>query len=159
MIWAKVVNEEIIQTWDEDPSSLWHPDALVNWEQVPDDVNVGWKRKNGEWITGAQWLEEHQAENPPPPPGPPTAGIKKNLFEQKTKAILDVEAQPAGHCTSISWSINGQEYTDEKVTIEIPRTSEEQIIPVSLTVTGPGGTDTKVLEGDEEIKVGKIIPD
>ncbi len=157
MIWAKVVNDEIIQTWEEDPSSLWHPDALQNWEQVPDDVNVGWKRKNGQWITGAQWLEEHQAENPLPPPGPPTAGIKRNVMEKETLAILELEATPAGHFDSISWSINGQTYTDSFVTVEIPRTSVVQSIPVSLTVTGPGGSDTKELTGDEEITIAKII--
>ena len=75
MIWAKIVNNEIMQTHDEDPSGLWHPDQIAKndlpgyWEQVPDHVNVGWKFKNDEWISGGQWLEEHIAENPPPPPG------------------------------------------------------------------------------------------
>ena len=54
MMWAKIVENEIMQMYDEDPTSLWHPDAIAkndlpgHWDQVPDHVNVGWKMKNGE---------------------------------------------------------------------------------------------------------------
>lgn len=81
MIWAKIVNNEIMQTHDENPAGLWHPDQIAKndlpgyWEEVPDHVNVGWKFKNNEWISGGQWMEEEAAENPPPPPGPPRCRI------------------------------------------------------------------------------------
>ena len=70
MIWAKIVNDEIMQTHDENPAGLWHPDAIAKndlpgyWDEVPDHVNVGWKFKNNEWISGGQWMEEHAAETP-----------------------------------------------------------------------------------------------
>lgn len=77
MIWAKIVNDEIMQTHDENPAGLWHPDAIAKndlpgyWDEVPDHVNVGWKFKNNEWISGGQWLEEHIAATPIVPPGAP----------------------------------------------------------------------------------------
>jgi hypothetical protein len=77
MIWAKIVNNEIMQTHDENPAGLWHPDAIAKndipgyWEEVPDHVNVGWKFKNDEWISGGQWMEEHAAEAPIVTPGEP----------------------------------------------------------------------------------------
>ena len=76
-MWAKIVNDEIMQLHDEDPSGLWHPDAIAKndlpgyWEQVPDHVHIGWKFRDNEWISGGQWGEEWAAANPPPPPGPP----------------------------------------------------------------------------------------
>lgn len=78
MIWAKIVNNEIMQTHDENPAGLWHPDAIAKndipgyWEEVPDHVNVGWKFKNDEWISGGQWMEKQAAETPILPPGKPT---------------------------------------------------------------------------------------
>ena len=39
-IWAKIVDNEIMQTHDEDPSGLWHPDQIAqndlpgHWEEV-----------------------------------------------------------------------------------------------------------------------------
>lgn len=77
MIWAKIVNDEIMQTHDENPAGLWHPDAIAKndlpgyWDEVPDHVNVGWKFKNNEWISGGQWLEEHIAATPIVMHGPP----------------------------------------------------------------------------------------
>jgi hypothetical protein len=81
MIWAKIVNNEIMQTYDENPAGLWHPDQIAKndlpgyWEEVPDHVNVGWKFKNNEWISGGQWIEEEALENPPAPVGPPFAKV------------------------------------------------------------------------------------
>ena len=72
MIWAKIVNDEIMQTHDENPAGLWHPDAIAKndipgyWDEVPDHVNVGWKFKNNEWISGGQWLDEYVATMPVP---------------------------------------------------------------------------------------------
>lgn len=156
-MWAKVVNNEIFQTWDEDPSGLWHPDQLQFWQEVPDHVAIGWKLKNGEWISGAQWLEEDLNENPLPPPGPPTAGISVNPIEYLDKTEFIFVAQCAGFVDSIEWNIQGQTYTDEKVTLTVNKIPfEEQTVAVSLTATGPGGTHTLTLEGETAVKVGMV---
>jgi hypothetical protein len=155
-MWAKVVNEEIFQTWDEDPTGLWHPDQLVNWEEVPDHVNIGWKRKNNEWISGGQWLEEDQVENPIPAPGPPTAGISVNPVEYLDRTEFIFDANHGGFVDSIEWNIQGQQYTEPRVTLTVNKTSVEQTITVSLTVTGPGGSDTLTLEDETALKVGIV---
>jgi len=150
MIWAKIVNDEIMQTHDEDPSGLWHPDQIEKndlpgyWEQVPDYVNVGWKFKNNEWISGGQWLEEHIAENPPPPPGPPHANWSHFVVKDNGDSVkLGFAAGPNGIWDSYSWLINGKEYGQEEfVEVEFVKQVTESAIEVVLSVTGPGGTVT-----------------
>lgn len=102
MIWAKIVNDEIMQTHDENPAGLWHPDAIAKndlpgyWDEVPDHVNVGWKFKNNEWISGGQWLEEHIAATPTVAPGPPFCRVNfapnsdnaSNIFTMAVDATL-----------------------------------------------------------------------
>ena len=86
-MWAKIVNDEVMQLSEDNPAGLWHPEAIEkndipgHWEEIPDHVHIGWKFRDAEWISGAQWHEEWVAANPPPPPGPPSAGIN-------TKAVL-----------------------------------------------------------------------
>ena len=155
-MWAKVVNDEIFQTWDADPTELWHPDQLVNWEEVPDHVNIGWKRKNGEWSGGGQWQEEHEVENPIPAPGPPTAGIGVSPIEYLDRVDLVFVANYGGFVDSIEWTIQGQKYTDDKVTLTVNKTSVEQTIAVALKVTGPGGSHTLTLEGETAVKVSMM---
>lgn len=157
MVWAKVVNDEVMQIFEDDPTNLWHPDALEFWKQVPDYVGEGWKFKNGKWISGGQWLEEFQAENPVPPPGPPTAGMIKTIINTETTSKLQLELQAAGSYDEFEWEINGKKYKDELVELEFQKTDKKQIIPVSLTVRGPGGEDTKVLEGDEAVVINAAI--
>ena len=155
-MWAKVVNDEIFQTWDTDPTELWHPDQLVNWEEVPDHVNIGWKRKNDEWISGGQWQEEHEVENPIPAPGPPTAGIGVSPIEYLDRVDLVFVANYGGFVDSIEWTIQGQKYTDDKVTLTVNKTSVEQTIAVAIKVTGPGGSHTLTLEGETAVKVSMM---
>ena len=155
-MWAKVVNDEIFQTWDTDPTELWHPDQLVNWEEVPDHVNIGWKRKNDEWISGGQWQEEHEVENPIPAPGPPTAGIGVSPIEYLDRVDLVFVANYGGFVDSIEWTVQGQKYTDDKVTLTVNKTSVEQTIAVALKVTGPGGSHTLTLEGETAVKVSMM---
>lgn len=155
-MWAKVVNDEIFQTWDTDPTELWHPDQLVNWEEVPDHVNIGWKRKNDEWISGGQWQEEHKVENPIPAPGPPTAGIGVSPIEYLDRVDLVFVANYGGFVDSIEWTIQGQKYTDDKVTLTVNKTSVEQTIAVALKATGPGGSHTLTLEGETAVKVSMM---
>jgi hypothetical protein len=57
----------------------------------------------------------------------------------------------------VEWSINGVKYTDEKVTLELAKTSEPFQVPASVKVAGPGGTVTKTLEGDQAITVTPVF--
>jgi hypothetical protein len=160
MIWAKIVNNEIMQTHDEDPSGLWHPDQIAKndlpgyWEQVPDHVNVGWKFKNDEWISGGQWLEEHIAENPTPPPGPPFADWSNYVVKDNGNTVkLGFHATPNGIWDTYSWVINGEEYGQEEfVEIEFVKQATKVVISVVLTVTGPGGTVTSEHKDPVEIQ-------
>lgn len=153
MIWAKVVDNEIMQLHDEDPSGLWHPDALEHWQQVPDFAFIGWKFKNNNWISGAQWMEEFRAEHPLPPVGPPSAGIMNNVKDTDDTGVIELVAQLAGEYTSFEWNVNGTTYNTEIVSVTIDKVEGPIAIPVSLTVTGPGGTHTKTLEGDESVVI------
>lgn len=173
MIWAKIVENEIMQTFDEDPRNFWHPDAIAKndipgyWEQVPDHVNVGWKLKNGQWISGAQWLEEWIAANPPPLPGPPSLYISATVEEdrQTHKATLVIDQTHAGEYTDWSITVNGVTYTKDTTDLAnkgepdfiltFDQTDKPQVIPVSGTVNGPGGTVTVTLEGENAV----IIPE
>ena len=156
-MWAKVVNDEIFQTWDEDPTGLWHPDQLVYWQAVPDHVNVGWKRKNNVWINGSDWLEQHQAENPLPPPGPPTAGISVSPVDYLDRIEFIFEAHNGGMVDSYEWTIQGKTYDTERVELTVNKIPfQEQVIAVSLTAVGPGGSNTLTLEGDTAVKVGMV---
>lgn len=111
MIWAKIVNNEIMQTHDENPAGLWHPDQIAKndlpgyWEEVPDHVNVGWKFKNNEWISGGQWIEEQAAETPPVLPGPPFAKIDfaPSNDPSSNDFIVNFDSRPAGIYDT--WSI------------------------------------------------------
>jgi hypothetical protein len=111
MIWAKIVNNEIMQTHDENPAGLWHPDQIAKndlpgyWEEVPDHVNVGWKFKNDEWISGGQWMEEQAAETPPTQPGPPGCRIDYSRHDEPMSNIQEIEFD--SHVAGIydTWSI------------------------------------------------------
>lgn len=147
-IWAKIVDNEIMQTHDEDPAGLWHPDQIAKndlpgyWEEVPDHVNVGWKFKNNVWISGGQYLEEWILANPTPPPGPPFADWSHfTVSDDGNNITLGFVASPNGIFDSYSWVINGQEYgQEEKVEIEVVKQDEKSAISAVLTVVGPGGT-------------------
>ena len=73
-LWAKMMdidgdgNLEIVQTHDEDPAGLWHPDALVNWREVPAHLTIGsvLETATNEWWSGADWLEKTLAKAPTP---------------------------------------------------------------------------------------------
>lgn len=164
MIWAKVVNEEIQQTHPEDPSGLWHPDALECWEEVPEHVNVGWKRKNGEWISGGQWYEEFRAENPLPEPGPPTAAYIYTQQDDPVKGITTVKfkANCGGHGFDPDneyheFVIDGVTYSDEEVELTFEHGTEERIIDVEMHAYGPGGKHT-VNATESESHQTVIIP-
>ena len=119
MIWAKIVNNEIMQTHDENPAGLWHPDAIAkndipgHWEEVPDHVNVGWKFKNNEWISGGQWMEEHIAETPIVPPGAPFCRVNFAPNDDATSNTFTmyVDATISGIYDTWSITIGDTEYS------------------------------------------------
>jgi len=131
MIWAKIVNKEIMQTHDEDPAGLWHPDAIAKndilgyWEEVPEYVNVGWKFKNDEWISGGQWLEEQVAETPILPPGPSSCRIDASISNDPMLDTCEVlfDSNVAGIYDSWSITIDGVNYST-KVTSTNSDTNE-----------------------------------
>lgn len=173
MIWAKIVNDEIMQTYDEDPTGLWHPDQIAKndlpgyWEEVPDHVNVGWKFKNNEWISGGQWLDEHIAENPVPPPGPPSLTIGVTVEENRATGVADVivDTTMAGEWDTWTLTIDGEEYSADTIdkankgkpdfVLTFNQTTSPRTLSVEGTLVGPGGTTTATLEGDNAV----IIPE
>jgi PKD repeat protein len=148
-MWAKIVNDEIMQLSDENPAGLWHPDAIEKndipgyWDEVPDHVSIGWHFRDNEWISGGQWFEECEAAREPTPPGPPTANWRQDIEDALASATVNFHADPAGIWDSYSWVIDGKEYgQEETVTVEFTKTSTTKTIPVEFIVTGPGGTVT-----------------
>lgn len=148
-MWAKIVNDEVMQLHEEDPTGLWHPDAIEkndipgHWELIPDDVHIGWKLKNEQWISGGQWLDEFMEENPIPPPGPPTANWDQTEIASDVNTLtVRFNPNPVGYYDSFSWNIDGKEYSDKSPEITFTRAKTTRNIPVEFIVTGPGGTVT-----------------
>jgi hypothetical protein len=171
-IWAKIVDNEIMQTHDCHPGELWHPDMIEqneligHWEEVPDYANVGWKFKNGEWITGGQWMDEHYEENPLPPPGPPIGRIDHTVISnnQTHIATVNFDIHVGGIWDSFFVEVDGVKYenlTEDQLidfTLEFEMLDEAREVPVSITTTGPGGTHVEIL-GDVEDERKLIIPE
>ena len=152
-MWAKIVNDEVMQLSDENPEGLWHPDAIAKndipgyWDEIPDHVHIGWRFRDNEWISGGQWHDEWVAANPTPPPGPPSGKLTitdTNSTFEKTK--LEVYAVTAGEIDSILWEVEGTTYTENKIDLEFDCRDESYDITINLSVIGPGGTvtDSKV---------------
>jgi len=96
--WAKMVdsdgdgNFEIYQLHDEDPSGLWHPDALEFWRQVPDEhaaIGSVFEESTQTWYTGAAWGLKKTAESPKPDVAPKPIAIPLG-------AVLELEITNAG---------------------------------------------------------------
>lgn len=154
-MWAKIVNNEIMQLHDEDPSSLWHPDAIAEndlpgyWKEVPDHVHIGWIFRDNEWISGSQWHEEWVAKNPSPPPGPPSGSISAyNVELTSTEAVFEFTSNAFGIFTDLNWDVDGESIDENRENDEMPvpfrrtfeRADNEQVKNVSLTISGPGGS-------------------
>jgi hypothetical protein len=67
------------------------------------------------------------------------------------------EFNGSGTITSHEWTINGIRYEEEKVSLEVEKGQQAKTIPVSLSVTGPGGTTTEILEGESEVVITPIF--
>lgn len=146
-IWAKVVDNEIMQLHDEDPRDLWHPDFHEFWQEVPSNCHIGWKFRDGEWISGSQAHEEFMAANPMPDPGPPTLMVHVSEHEdretKKVKAIFNVT--PSGEFTSYSVTVAGQTFDDTPLfEMEFVQTDKDQVIPVEGVIRSEGHDDIHV---------------
>lgn len=159
-IWAKIVEEEIMQTHDENPAGLWHPDMIEqneiigHWEEVPDFCNVGYKRRDGEWIEGGQWYADWRAANPLPEPGPPTANFiytqSDDVMKGTTTITLKQNVGGWGFGTETDGNLNeyhefiieGETYTQDEVTLTFEHGEEERIIDIEMNAYGPGGKHT-----------------
>lgn len=158
MTWARVVDNEIIEIFEEDPAKYFHPDVLHEWVDIPDEgVHVGWKFKNGRWISGGQWWEEHYQEHPLPPAGPPTAQIMVDHKETRTHDQFVFTGAVGGIGEIDKWTIDGKIYTTEVVELEFAKGDTLKTLQVELTVKGPGGSDTKKLEGDQAVIIAPVF--
>lgn len=152
-MWAKIVNNEVMQLHEEDPKGLWHPDQIAKndlpgyWEEVPDQVHIGWRFRNDEWISGGQWHEEWVSANPTPPPGPPHGSIQwsdsLSTFEEKKFVFT---ALAGGIIDEYNWIIDGKSYTGQEVSVTIVCGDASKDMSAELTVTGPGGSHTSTQE-------------
>jgi hypothetical protein len=96
--WAKMVdsdgdgNFEIYQLHEEDPSGLWHPDALEFWREVPDEhaaIGNVFEESSQTWYTGVAWGAKKTAEAPSPDATPQPIPIPLG-------AVLELEITNAG---------------------------------------------------------------
>lgn len=164
-IWAKIVDDEIMQISEDDPHGLYHPDQIAKnelagyWEQVPDTCHEGWKCKNGTWISGGQWHDEFMAEHPLPPPGPPTGTISHSMQidDQRHVAVVIFECTSCGHVDTWDAVIDGVTYTEPCFTVEFPQGDVARKIEMRLVTLGPGGEhiDMPGEEADREL----VIPE
>ena len=165
-IWAKIVDNEIMQTHDEDPSGLWHPDQIAqndlpgHWEEVPDTVNIGWKFKNGKWISGGQWHDEFRAANPLPEPGPPSGRIdfSMRVDDARHVAVVTFDCTASGHVDTWDAIVDGKVYKDPEFTVEFEQTDSPRPIDMRIVVVGPGGTYTEI-PGEEDADRKLVIPE
>ena len=152
MTWARVVNNEIVEICDDDPATRFHPDLLAEWMDIPNEgVHVGWKLKNGTWISGGQWATEHAAENPVPVEGPPSVNIDIDHKQTRTHDQITLTSRTSGTVTSVEWTVDGVKHTTEEVVLNLEKGQTDLALAVSLKATGPGGSSTKTLEGEEAI--------
>lgn len=165
-IWAKIVDNEIMQFHDEDPSGLWHPDHIEkndlpgHWEQVPDHVGIGWKFKKDKWISGGQWGEEFRAENPLPPPGPPSARIdfSMQIDNEKHIATVTFDCYASGHVDTWDAIVDGKVYKDPQFVVEFEQTDKPRPIEMRIVAVGPGG-EFEEIPGEEDADRKLVIPE
>jgi len=97
-LWAKLYdtdrngNLEAVQLSDDDPSTLFTPEACQYWHAVPEGTAMGdvLEKETGTWWKGADWLDKVIAESPPPGEDAPAV---PNIFEG---GVLAVEIVAAG---------------------------------------------------------------
>lgn len=152
MTWARVVDNEIVEIMQDDPALLFHPDLLHEWSDIPNEgVHIGWKYKNGQWISGAQWSEEFAIEHPVPLEGPPSVRIQVDHKQTRTHDNIKLAALTAGSYTSLEWTVDTVKYTTETVELELEKGQTDITLAVSCKIVGPGGESIKELTGDEAV--------
>jgi hypothetical protein len=138
--WAKMVdsdgdgNFEIYQLHDENPSGLWHPDALEFWREVPDEhaaIGNVFEESSQTWYTGVAWGEKKTAEAPSPDatPQPIPVPLGAVLELEITNAGSDYETPP----------VRGQYDIEDGVRLVATVTYDQQTeSAVSVEINNPG---------------------
>ena len=78
-LWGKMIdtdgdgNLEVVQLSDDDPTTLFTPEACEFWFEIPEGTAQGSVKdsKTGKWYTGMEWFEKKAAEAAPPGPDEP----------------------------------------------------------------------------------------
>jgi hypothetical protein len=154
MTWAKIVDDEVVQIFEGDPRNHWHPDALVYWEDVPDDIGIaiGWhRREDGTWADAETWQAEDPLLNMAVDPGPPSCNLMYTIDDDAVNntVIITATAEIAGdydednpeHVPSWSWNDGDNTSNEWEVTITV--TKDPDAITqhtFSCSVVGTGGT-------------------
>jgi hypothetical protein len=147
-LWAKMMdidgdgNLEVVQTHDEDPVNLWHPDALVHWREVPSHVDIGFvlETATNVWWAGSDWLEKTLAkadESDAPPLE--TAPFKGSVTKIKIKE--------AGANYEIPFVRN--QYDTE--------TGEKLIVIVTYDETTESATSVEIVDSGFNYEVGQTF--
>src|SRR5210317_1515146 len=132
MTWAKIVDDKDVQIFEGDPRNHWHPDALVYWEDVPDDIGIaiGWhRREDGTWADAETWQAEDPLLNMAVDPGPPSCNLRYAIDDDPVNVP--------------SWSWNDGDDTSNEWEVTITVTKDPDAITqhtFSCSVVGTGGT-------------------
>jgi len=88
-IWGRVIDNQVFQEIDIDPTTLFTPEECVFWQELPEGVTVGSIFFEDRWWTGAEYLDEMQKRNPPAPEEPPA-------LSNPLGAVLEIEIVETG---------------------------------------------------------------
>lgn len=110
-LWAKMYdvdgdgNLEVLQLSEDDPATLFTPEACEHWFEVPEGTTIGSVLEDAtkQWWTGADWLERRIANNPAP------------TGEGEPDYIPPAPSLMAGAVTALSITSPGDNYDDASV--------------------------------------------
>ncbi|HEX3051413.1 MAG TPA: PKD domain-containing protein, partial [Aggregatilineaceae bacterium] len=89
--------------------------------------------------------QEIRVEPPVVLPEPPTAAFTANPISGPAPLVVTFQNQSTGDITAYAWDFNGDTLTDSAELNPQYRFETQGNYPVTLTVNGPGGTDTETL--------------
>lgn len=134
-IWGRVIDNQVFQEVDIDPATLFTPEELVNWQELPEGVTIGSIFFEDKWWSGGDYLEEMNKRNPPPEepllpvvtynPGgvmeveiedagnnyAPISNITNQFDLEDAKGlVLKVDFGPTGSASNVTINLAGQGY-------------------------------------------------
>ena len=147
-LWAKMVdtdgdgNLEAVQLHDEDPASLWHPDLLAAWQEVPPDTAIGsvLETSTGKWWTGADWLSKKLAAAEAVDVQPPEAKPFKG-------SVTKVKIKDAGANYEIPFVRNQYDIENGK----------NLIVVVTYDPSTESATSIEIIDGGYNYEVGQTF--